>query len=51
MFADDIVLISTSFERLTTLFEYTHDFCVGAELSINESKTELLVCGRAASHY
>ncbi len=35
MFADDIVLISTSFERLRTLFEYTHDFCADAELTIN----------------
>jgi hypothetical protein len=35
MFADDIVLIGTSYARLSTLFGYTDDFCAANDLSIN----------------
>jgi hypothetical protein len=51
LFADDLVLLATSFSMLSTLFQYVCDFCDANSLSINASKTELLVCGPDASNY
>jgi hypothetical protein len=51
MFADDIVIISTSLNKLRSLFSYVRTFCAEHELDINASKTELLVCGSDAPLY
>jgi hypothetical protein len=51
MFADDIVIISTSLSKLCSLFSHVRTFCDEHELDINASKTELLVCGSDAHLY
>jgi hypothetical protein len=51
MFADDTVLIATSFDRLSTLFGHMCDFCDQQALQINANKTELMVCGPAARSF
>lgn len=51
LFADDIVLLATTWDMMSTLFTYVCEFCVGNELVINASKTELMVCGVDAPKY
>lgn len=51
MFADDLVIIATSMDKLQTLFTYVSDFCTQQELAINATKTELMVCGAASTLY
>jgi hypothetical protein len=51
MFADDIVVISLTMDKLQSLFGHVSDFCGQQELSINSSKTELMVCGPSVAAY
>lgn len=45
MFADDIVLLAESMERLAFLFGAVKDFCAENRLAINAGKTKVLLCG------
>ena len=48
MFADDAVLFATSARKLQSIFSYVLDFCNQEELTISETKTKLMVCGKDA---
>jgi hypothetical protein len=48
VFADDIVVLATTYSKLTQLFGAVHSFCGQEQLVISEEKTKLLVCGDAA---
>lgn len=45
MFADDIVLLAESMERMTTLFDAVSSFCSANALHISSDKTKLMLCG------
>lgn len=45
MFADDVVLVATSFSKLDVLFGHMCNFCAAEQLTISATKTKLLVSG------
>ena len=51
LFADDLVLLSTTFNMISKLFDMVESFCNDNALNISVSKTELMVCGKKADEY
>ena len=51
MFADDVVILSESLIGLQRLFTVFASFCHANDLVISQNKTELLVCGKAATQF
>lgn len=47
LFADDVVLIATSIDKLRNIFLHFKEFCCLKQLTINADKTKLLVAGVA----